>query len=96
VLDVLLRLAVRPHAVVHRRNEQNGSGCCQEARAEQVVPPPSRGTRHEVRRSRGHDNHVGCFREPDVIECVTGFNQRGVNLAPGERLERDRADELRG
>ena len=93
--DVRLRLRVRPHAIVHCRNDQHRRGRGEQARREQLISVAVRGAGDEVRRRGSDDNGVRGARQLDVIERVPFGDERRVNRAAGERLERDRANELR-
>ena len=56
---------------------------------------PVGGAREKVGRRRRDDDRRRRARELDVIERAARVEQPGVHRAPRERLEGDRADELR-
>ena len=45
--DVALHLRVRPHAIVHRRHQQNGCGVCEQNCTQQIVSVTANGARNE-------------------------------------------------
>ena len=95
MLDVALRLRVRPHAIVHRGNEQHRSRGREETRRlrrSSAWPLAARARKSAV---AGATTTASALRgELDVIERVPGGNELRVDRPSGERLERDRADEL--
>jgi len=94
VRDVPLRLRVRPHVIVHRRNQQHGRLIREEARSEQIVCLTGRGTRKEIGGRRRNDDGVGVTGQSDVVERVPRIEKAGVHRPSRERLERDCSDEL--
>jgi hypothetical protein len=67
MIDVAPGLRVRPHAVVHRRDQQNLRLRREEAGAEEIVGETVRGTTDKISGSRSNDYDVRLAREPEVI-----------------------------
>ena len=91
-----LCLRVRPHAIVHGRNNEHGTLCRKQAGREQIIRLAGRGAGHKVGRRGCDDNGGGGARQSDVVECVPRIEEAGVHRPAGERLERNGADEFRG
>ena len=89
-------LRMRPHVIVHGRNQEHRRRCGEQDRGEEVVGLPCRCTRQKVRRCRSDYDHVGRACQFDVIEGVASCNKLGVHRPSGQRLEGDRSDELPG
>src|SRR2546422_920296 len=84
------------HRVVHRGRREHRPGSGEQQGGEHIVGEPHRGASQHVRGGRRHDHEVRLSREPDVRERPVPLPQGGEDRAPGERLERDRPDELGG
>jgi len=87
-------LRVRPHAIVHRRDEQHGGLGGEQAGGQEIVGLPRRGARHEIRRRRRDDDGMRGAREMDVVERTPGIEQPGMHRAACERFKGDCADEF--
>ncbi len=92
--DVRLRLPVGPHAIVHCGNEQHGRSGGEQSGREQITRLACGRPRHEVGGCRRDDHGMCLARQTDVVECMTGVEQPGMNLAPGQTLESERANEF--
>ena len=91
---VVLRLRMRPHVIVHRRDQQYRGLRREKCRRQQIVGLPSRSPRKKVSSRRRDDDHRRAACELDVVECAPRVEQPCVHRMPGKRLERDCADEL--
>ena len=91
-----LRLRVRPHAIVHGRNNEHGALRRKEARGEQIVGLARCGVGQEVGGGRRDDDCRRSASKRDVIECATRIEKTGMHWTTRQRFERNGADELRG
>ena len=68
--------------------------CREQAGCQQIVGKSVRGASDEIGRRGRDDNNVGLAGESDVIEGVAGTKDLRMNLASGDRLERDGTHEF--
>lgn len=94
MFDVGDGLLMRPHAIVHRRYQQDWRIGGEQTGGEEIIRPTRRRAREKVGSRRRHHNEIGAASQRDVIEGVPFGHEFGVHRAPRERLERDGADEL--
>ena len=94
VRDVPLRLRMRPHSIVHRRDDQNWCLSREQAGGEKVARLTASSSRHEVRRRRRNNDQLRGPGQAYVVERVACLDQFRVNGSTGQRFERDRTDEL--
>ena len=85
---------MRPHAIVHRRDQQRRCRGRQEAGREQIIGVTTNRASQKISGRRCDHHQLGRAGECDVIQCTPRRNERRVHRASRERLERDRANEL--
>ena len=87
-----------PHVHVHRGREQQRRARREHERADQIVGQPGREAREAVRGGRRDDHQLGPVGERDVVDLALfgGVEQLAAHGVAGDRLQRERAHELRG
>jgi hypothetical protein len=95
--EVGLGGSVLPHAHIHCRRRQHALVGCQQQGSRQVIGQARRHFRQNIGAGRHHRHQIGGARQLDMAHFafIGEREQLRIDLLAGQRLQRERGDELR-